>query len=151
MGTVVRVLAIVAMTLTTAMTTPAAAQVLAPMAREQLQEMATFHAEVLGCLIGRDSTIEHVVIVQADGSGIQIARRSACPPRALGYVHNHPTAEKCWYAFPGTAVLTSDGWAAQASPYLFDAIVCGAVLVWYAHGAGPETLSADPDSTLWRP
>lgn len=108
--------------------------VLSPTAREQLRDMATFKTEVLGCLVGSDSTVDRVVIVQADGMGTQIERRAACPTGTVGYVHNHPSTERCWYVFPGTYVPTSDGAAAQASPYRFDAIVCGELIVWNTRG-----------------
>jgi len=108
---------------------------IAPVAREQLREMSGFRTEALACLVGHDSTVDRVVVVQADGNPTHIEPRSTCPDSTIGYAHNHPGAVRCWYVFPGTSVPTSDAMAAQASPYRFDAIVCGPVLVWNARGA----------------
>jgi hypothetical protein len=48
----------------------------------------------------------------------------------VGMIHSHPTAERCWYYFPGTQVPTSDAQSFVRTPYAVDAILCGAKVVW---------------------
>ncbi len=48
----------------------------------------------------------------------------------VGMIHSHPTAERCWYFFPTTQVLSSDGTSFLMDPYPVDAIMCGRRVVW---------------------
>jgi hypothetical protein len=45
-------------------------------------------------------------------------------------IHSHPDGRSCWYFFPGTSVLTSDGQSFLRQPYPVDAIMCGERVVW---------------------
>src|SRR5438552_18174278 len=57
----------------------------------------------------------------------------------VGMIHSHPTAERCWYYFPGTQVPTSDAQSFIRTPYAVDAIMCGAKVVWI----GPDMVQRE--------
>ena len=59
-------------------------------------------------------------------------------------IHSHPTAERCWYYFPGTQVPTSDAQSFVRTPYAVDAIMCGAKVVWI----GPDMVQREFDILL---
>ena len=56
-------------------------------------------------------------------------------------IHSHPTAERCWYYFPGTQVPTSDEQSFVRTPYAVDAIMCGAKAVWIGRDMVQEELA----------
>jgi hypothetical protein len=45
-------------------------------------------------------------------------------------IHSHPGGQNCWYYFPTTSVLASDGQSFMRQPYPVDAIMCGDRVVW---------------------
>lgn len=94
--------------------------------------------ENLACMVGTVDQaglahIDSIVPQEPERSGPNwIIPKDACKTvkGTLGIVHSHPTQERCWYYFPGTAVETSDGNAANKSEFLIDGIACGPALVW---------------------
>src|ERR1051325_2547047 len=86
---------------------------LAPAARAVLAAFAASPTERLACLLGSvdGPTVRVKSVSETDDSGATATRvvaRAPCPPGAVGRVHSHPGAERCWYWFPGTQVETSD-------------------------------------------
>jgi hypothetical protein len=104
-------------------------------------EFRSFQTEFLGCMIGeiRDGGVRVDRIAPADVSPLRSTATEVVPENTceeagwtgtVGMIHNHPTAERCWYYFPGTEVPTSDAGSFVRTPYAVDAIVCGAKVVW---------------------
>jgi hypothetical protein len=119
---------------------------LAPAARAALAAFADSPTERLGCLLGSlDGTTLRVDSVAATddsaATATSVVARAPCPPQAVGRVHSHPGAERCWYWFPGTQVETSDAVSFRRGGYPVDAIVCGATLVYVTRGGGFEAQS----------
>ncbi|HXG44731.1 MAG TPA: hypothetical protein VNJ71_08260 [Gemmatimonadales bacterium] len=97
--------------------------------------------ELMGCMMGerRGDTVRVERIAPADvdpehSTPEHVMPRRTCeeagwgPP--VGLIHAHTSAERCWYFFPGTQVLTSDGQSFVRGPYPVDAILCGERVVW---------------------
>ena len=120
----------------------ARALVLSDQAKRYLMlQYRSFRTEFLGCMIGE---------VQGDAVLVQrIAPADVAPARStetgvmpsetceeagwtgtVGMIHSHPTGERCWYAFPGTQVPSSDEQSFVHTPYPMDAIMCGDTVVW---------------------
>ena len=59
-----------------------------------------------------------------------VPAKNPCGPHTVALVHNHPKGERCWYKFPTTEILTSDGVAALTSRYRWDGIWCKNHFVW---------------------
>jgi len=119
---------------------------LAPAARAALAAFAASPTERLGCLLGSvdGATVRVTSVLETDDSAATATRvvaRAACPPEAVGRVHSHPGAERCWYWFPGTQVETSDAVSFRRGGYPVDAIVCGPTLVYVTRAGGPEAQS----------
>jgi len=104
-------------------------------------EYRSFRTEFLGCMIGeiRDGVVRVERIAPADVSPLRSTATEVVPETTcedagwtgtVGMIHNHPTAERCWYDFPGTEVPTSDAESFVRTPYVVDAMVCGAKVVW---------------------
>lgn len=49
----------------------------------------------------------------------------------IGMMHTHPQGQNCFYYFPTTQVLSSDGMSAVMQPYALDAILCRDTVVWF--------------------
>jgi hypothetical protein len=97
--------------------------------------------ELLGCLIGTIGSDTALVtnIAPADVDPVHSTPTHVLPTRnceeagwqsAIGMIHTHPTAERCWYFLPGTRVPSSDGQSYLNGSYAVDAILCGDVVVW---------------------
>lgn len=97
--------------------------------------------EFLGCMVGevRGDTILIERVAPADVDPAQSTTTWVVPEQTceaagwtstIGMIHSHPTGERCWYFFPGTAVPTSDGYSFLRGPYSVDAIMCGDRVVW---------------------
>jgi uncharacterized cupin superfamily protein len=97
--------------------------------------------ELMGCMIGeiRGDTVTVERIAPADVDPSHSTATHVVPDRTceqagwagtVGTIHTHPTAERCWYFFPGTQVVTSDGQSFMGNPYPVDAILCGNQVVW---------------------
>ena len=119
---------------------------LAPAARAVLAAFAASPTERLGCLLGSvdGATVRVKSVLATDDSGATATRvvaRAPCPPAAVGRVHSHPGAERCWYWFPGTQVETSDAVSFRLGGYPVDAIVCGPTLVYVTRAGGAEAQS----------
>ena len=117
---------------------------LAPVARAVLAAFAASPTERLGCLLGSvdGATVRVKSVAETDDSAATATRvvaRTPCPPGALGRVHSHPGAERCWYWFPGTQVETSDAVSFRRGGYPVDAIVCGPTLVYVTRAGGHES------------
>src|SRR2546421_12495822 len=78
-----------------------------------------FQTEFLGCMIGeiRNGVVHVDRIAPADVSPLRSTATAVVPEDTceeagwtgtVGMIHSHPTAERCWYYFPGTQVPTSD-------------------------------------------
>jgi hypothetical protein len=116
---------------------------LGPAARAALAAFAASPTERLGCLLGSvDGAAVRVKsvaeTVDSAATATRVVARTPCPPGAVGRVHSHPGAERCWYWFPGTQVETSDAVSFRRGGYPVDAIVCGPTLVYVTSAGGPE-------------
>jgi hypothetical protein len=101
----------------------------------------SFSTEFMGCLIGeaRGGTVRVDRIAPADvepshSTATHVVPKQSCERAGwsgtVGMIHSHPGGEHCWYYFPGTQVLSSDGQAFLHQPYPVDAIMCGDRVVW---------------------
>src|SRR2546427_174005 len=101
----------------------------------------SFQTEFLGCMIGviQDGAVRVDRIAPADVSPLRSTATAVVPETTceqagwtgtVGMIHSHPTGERCWYYFPGTRVPTSDEQSFVRTPYVVDAIMCGAKVVW---------------------
>lgn len=117
------------------------ALVLSDQARRSLALANRSPTEFIGCMIGE--VAGKVVVVQriapADVDPAQSTTTWVVPLQTcesagwtgtVGMIHSHPTAERCWYFFPGTRVPSSDGRSFSMTPYPVDAIACGDRVVW---------------------
>ncbi len=123
----------------------------------------SFSTEFMGCLIGtaRGGTVRVERIAPADVEPSQSTATHVVPKQSceragwwgtVGMIHSHPGGQQCWYYFPGTRVLSSDGQSFLRQPYPVDAIMCGDRVVWISRdmvekqltpvGAGERTASA---------
>ena len=103
----------------------------------------SFPTEFMGCMIGevRDSVAYIDRIAPADvepshSTALWVVPKQTCESAGwtgtVGTIHSHPNGVRCWYVFPGTQVLSSDGVSFLRSPYAVDAIMCGDRVVWIA-------------------
>ena len=103
----------------------------------------SFPTEFMGCMIGevRDSVAYIERIAPADvepshSTASWVVPTQTCESAGwtgtVGIIHSHPAGTRCWYFFPGTQVLSSDGQSFLRSPYALDAIMCGEHVVWIA-------------------
>lgn len=103
----------------------------------------SFPTEFMGCMIGevRDSVayIERIAPADVDPSHSTVSwvvPKQTCESAGwtgtVGTIHSHPAGVRCWYFFPGTQVLSSDGQSFLHTPYALDAIMCGDRVVWIA-------------------
>lgn len=125
----------------------------------------SYTTEFMGCLIGDvlGSTLVVHRIAPADvepthSTATRVVPTQSCEDAGwsatVGMVHSHPDGEKCWYFFPGTQVLSSDGQSFMQQPYPVDAIMCGDHLVWIGRDMkerqlGPVTVVASRAVRLW--
>jgi hypothetical protein len=113
--------------------------------------------EFLGCMIGR--VHGPVVFVQriapadvdpAYSTRTHVVPRQTCEEAGwvgtVGIIHSHPSGERCFYYFPGTAVPSSDAESFARQPYPVDAIMCGDSIVWISrdHGQRQVRLADGP-------
>jgi hypothetical protein len=118
-----------------------------------------YATEFMGCLIGdvHASTVVVSRIAPADvelrhSTATRVIPTQSCEEAGwsatVGVVHSHPDGERCWYHFPGTQVLSSDGQSFVQQPYEVDAIMCGDHLVWISRDMKERQLgplvAADP-------
>jgi hypothetical protein len=101
----------------------------------------SYPTEFMGCMLGevRGTTVVVSRIAPADVDPSHSGRTHVVPTQSceqagwaetVGMVHSHPDGRYCWYFFPGTSVLTSDGQSFLRQPYPVDAIMCGDRVVW---------------------
>ena len=120
-----------------------------------------FPTEFMGCMIGevQGQTIVVQRIAPADVDPTQSTATWVVPQQTcesagwtgtVGMIHSHPTAERCWYVFPGTQVLSSDGRSFLTTPYPVDAIMCGTRIVWVSRDLTQQEMPAiaDHNATL---
>ena len=120
-----------------------------------------FPTEFMGCMIGevQGQTIVVQRIAPADVDPTQSTATWVVPQQTcesagwtgtVGMIHSHPTAERCWYVFPGTQVLSSDGRSFLTTPYPVDAIMCGTRVVWVSRDLTQQEMPviADHNATL---
>ncbi|HEU5262897.1 MAG TPA: Mov34/MPN/PAD-1 family protein [Gemmatimonadales bacterium] len=105
----------------------------------------SYPTEFMGCMVGevRGDTVVIERIAPADvdpseSTATWVVPQQTCEAAGwtstVGLIHSHPTGERCWYFFPGTAVPTSDGYSFLRSEYPVDAIMCGDRVVWISRG-----------------
>lgn len=125
----------------------------------------SYATEFMGCLIGdvHGSTVVVRRIAPADvepshSTATRVVPTQSCEDAGwsatVGMVHSHPDAERCWYFFPTTQVLSSDGQSFVQQPYPVDAIMCGDHVVWISRDMkerqlGPLTGEASKASRPW--
>lgn len=127
--------------------------VLSDQARRYLAlQFRSYPTEFMGCMIGQvhGRTVVVARIAPADVDPAQSARTHVVPQQSceqagwsgtVGMIHSHPSREACWYSFPGTSVLASDGQSFLFQPYPVDAIMCGDRLVWISRDMAERQLS----------
>src|SRR5881398_2237525 len=120
----------------------ARALILSDQARRYLAlQYRSYPTEFMGCMIGEAHGGAVVVrrIAPADVDPAQSAPTHVVPTTSceqagwagtVGVIHSHPDGQHCWYYFPGTEVLSSDGQSFGRQPYALDAIMCGDRVVW---------------------
>ncbi len=128
--------------------------VLSDQARRYLTlQYRSYPTEFMGCMLGEVRGHSVVVwrIAPADVEPAQSARTHVVPKQSceeagwsgtVGMIHSHPGGQNCWYAFPGTSVLTSDGQSFVHQPYPVDAIMCDDRVVWISRDMAERQLSA---------
>ena len=116
--------------------------VLSDQARRFLSlQYKSFATEFMGCMIGevrgRAIVVDRIAPADVDPSESTVSwvvPRQTCEGAGwsgtVGMIHSHPTAERCWYFFPGTQVPSADGQSFRAASYPVDAIMCGDRVVW---------------------
>jgi len=125
----------------------------------------SYATEFMGCLIGElhGTTVVVRRIAPADvepthSTATRVVPTQSCEDAGwsatVGMIHSHPDAERCWYFFPTTQVLTSDGQSFVQQPYPVDAIMCGDHVVWISRDMeerqlGPLTGDALKASRPW--
>jgi hypothetical protein len=126
--------------------------ILSDQARRYLMlQYRSYPTEFMGCMIGEAYGPAVVVrrIAPADVDPAQSARTHVVPTRSceqagwtgtVGVIHSHPSGQQCWYYFPGTQVLSSDGQSFARQPYPVDAIMCGDRVVWISRDMGERQL-----------
>jgi len=120
-----------------------------------------FPTEFMGCMIGEvhGRTVMVRRIAPADVDPTQSTATWVVPQQTcesagwtgtVGTIHSHPTGERCWYVFPGTQVLSSDGRSFLSTPYPVDAIMCGTRVVWVSRDLTQQEMPviADRNATL---
>src|SRR5881396_847080 len=131
----------------------ARALVLSSQARRYLAlQYRSYPTEFMGCMIGEAHGGAVVVrrIAPADVDPAQSAPTHVVPTTSceqagwagtVGVIHSHPDGQHCWYYFPGTEVLSSDGQSFGRQPYALDAIMCGDRVVWISRDMRERQLS----------
>ena len=125
----------------------------------------SYATEFMGCLIGElhGTTVVVRRIAPADvepthSTATRVVPTQSCEDAGwsapVGMIHSRPDAERCWYFFPTTQVLTSDGQSFVQQPYPVDAIMCGDHVVWISRDMeerqlGPLTGDALKASRPW--
>ena len=115
--------------------------ILSDQARRFLALYRAFPTEFMGCMIGevrgRAIVVDRIAPADVDPSESTVSwvvPRQTCEGAGwsgtVGMIHSHPTAERCWYFFPGTQVPSADGQSFRAASYAVDAIMCGDRVVW---------------------
>jgi len=131
-------------------------------------EYRAFPTEFMGCMIGTvrgeavvveriapadvdpaQSTATWVVDVDpAQSTATWVVPRQSCEGSGwtgtIGTIHSHPSAERCWYFFPGTQVPSADGQSFMMAGYAVDAIMCGDRVVWINRGLVQRELALSP-------
>ena len=126
-------------------------------------QFRSYPTEFMGCMIGeiRGNAVLVLRIAPADVDPPHSTKTHVIPKQTcedagwtgtVGMIHSHPSAERCWYYFPGTEVASSDAQSFARQPYPVDAIMCGDKVVWIGRDmvqrqirvAGPERRSPSP-------
>ncbi len=127
--------------------------ILSDQARRYLAlQYRSYPTEFMGCMIGEAHGGAVVVrrIAPADVDPAQSAPTHVVPTTSceqagwagtVGVIHSHPDGQHCWYYFPGTEVLSSDGQSFGRQPYALDAIMCGDRVVWISRDMRERQLS----------
>jgi hypothetical protein len=112
----------------------------------------SYPTEFMGCMIGEAHGPAVVVrrIAPADvdppqSTPTRVVPTTTCEEAGwagtIGVIHSHPDGKRCWYYFPGTQVLSSDGQSFARQPYAVDAIMCGDHVVWIGRDMKERQLS----------
>jgi hypothetical protein len=116
--------------------------ILSDQARRYLAlQYRSYATEFMGCMIGevRGNTVVVRRIAPADvdpshSTPTHVRPKESCEQAGwsgtVGMIHSHPGGQHCWYYFPTTSVLASDGQSFVRQPYPVDAIMCGDRVVW---------------------
>jgi hypothetical protein len=139
--------------------------ILSDQARRYLAlQYRSYSTEFLGCMIGEAHgpavlvrRIAPADVDPAQSAPTHVIPRSSCEQAGwagtVGVIHSHPGGDRCWYYFPGTKVLSSDGQSFTRQPYAVDAIMCGDRVVWINRDMGERQLSTVtvPEQSSGRP
>jgi hypothetical protein len=118
-------------------------------------EYRAFPTEFMGCMIGtvRGEVVMVERIAPADVDPAQSTATWVVPQQScegsgwagtIGTIHSHPSAERCWYFFPGTQVPSADGQSFMMAGYSVDAIMCGDRVVWINRALVQRELELSP-------
>lgn len=118
-------------------------------------EYRAFPTEFMGCMIGtvRGEVVMVERIAPADVDPAQSTATWVVPQQScegsgwvgtIGTIHSHPSAERCWYFFPGTQVPSADGQSFMMAGYSVDAIMCGDRVVWINRALVQRELGLSP-------
>jgi len=113
----------------------------------------SYPTEFMGCMIGevRGNTVVVRRIAPADvdpahSTPTHVVPKETCEQAGwlgtVGMIHSHPGGQHCWYYFPSTSVLASDGQSFLRQPYPVDAIMCGDRVVWISRDMAEKQLRA---------
>jgi len=118
-------------------------------------EYRAFPTEFMGCMIG--TVHGEVVMVEriapadvdpAQSTATWVVPQQSCERSGwagtIGTIHSHPSAERCWYFFPGTQVPSADGQSFMMAGYPVDAIMCGDRVVWINRGLVQREVALSP-------
>jgi JAB domain-containing protein similar to deubiquitination enzymes len=126
--------------------------ILSDQARRYLAlQYRSYPTEFMGCMIGevRGNTVVVRRIAPADvdpahSTPTHVRPKESCEQAGwlgtVGMIHSHPGGQNCWYYFPTTSVLASDGQSFMRQPYPVDAIMCGDRVVWISRDMAEKQL-----------
>jgi JAB domain-containing protein similar to deubiquitination enzymes len=141
----------------------ARALVLSEQARRYLAlQYRSYPTEFMGCMLGEihgNAVVVHRIapadVEPGQSTATHVVPKQTCEEAGwqgtVGMIHSHPSGERCWYFFPGTEVMSSDGASFARQPYAVDAIMCGDRVVWISRDMVQQQVLLVEHKTVVRP